>query len=514
MSYISHHFNQNKPLSALIANILTDRTYDRFSLPAIGDTDGNRMVVDHEGNWHGVPAEALRVNGARPVENLIPAAGTGSASLAVSSAKTMTLPAGTYIFSMGAGGGTATFSGTGGATGILAANATSRTAVTKTITAGTFIVTASVDTLVDLMVEDATGRANTTSPSDYVSIGVLSDPWHGANCDGFKYFFDTNGNTVSSNFVTEGTGTPLTTAKGYFAEGEATNRLASNTARDFTNVAWTKTNITAAKDATGITGVANSASSLTATAGNGTVFQALTRTSSDHHATFWVKRKTGTGTVEITVDGGSTYTDITSSINSSTYAFVQASQTLANPSIGFRIVTSGDAIEVDYAGCYDTTFSYSPVEGGVTRADDVGATIPASYFSDGVGSIEFELTPYFVNASGSAQGVITTDASAVGKFLYISASTAKAILMTDVTNSGFVLNGWSSIGQTIKVKARWNSATDMDFSVDATAEGGITFDGSFNPSGDVTLFKSLTQGAAISNIKFFSKDLGSAWLQV
>jgi hypothetical protein len=49
--------------------------------------------------------------------------------------------------------------------------------------------------------------------------------------------------------------------------------------RDFTNAAWTKSNMTTAKTATGPDGVTNSASTLTATAGNATALQAITSTS-------------------------------------------------------------------------------------------------------------------------------------------------------------------------------------------------------------------------------------------
>lgn len=163
--------------------------------PVIGDSDRNRLVLNNEGNWVATKAEEARFQGARRVENLIPSSGTGSASLAATSAKTMTLAAGTYTFSMGLGGGTATFSGTGGATGTLDADSSNRTAITKTITAGTLIVTASVETLIDLQVE--TG----IDVSEYISSGVLSSPWHGSNVDSVKYFNDENHNLVISNQV-------------------------------------------------------------------------------------------------------------------------------------------------------------------------------------------------------------------------------------------------------------------------------------------------------------------------
>lgn len=62
---------------------------------------------------------------------------------------------------------------------------------------------------------------------------------------------------------------PVTLAsQGILVEEARTNVVLWN--RDLTNAAWTKTNITAAKDQTGIDGFASSASKITATAGNGT----------------------------------------------------------------------------------------------------------------------------------------------------------------------------------------------------------------------------------------------------
>jgi len=118
-------------------------------------------------------------------------------------------------------------------------------------------------------------------------------------------------------------------------------------ARDMSNAAYTKTNITAVKDATGLDGVTNSASTLTATAAIGTAFQVFVIGSQENTYSVDVKRKTGSGTIEITDDGGSTFTDITSLLTSSFNRF-SLTTTQANPSIGFRITTSGDEVEVDF----------------------------------------------------------------------------------------------------------------------------------------------------------------------
>lgn len=97
---------------------------------------------------------------------------TSSVSLASGANKSLALAAGTYQFSMGAGTGTATFSGTGGATGTLGASASGRVSVAKTITAGTFVVTASVADLADLQVCNITGETDQTTIRPYVSVGV------------------------------------------------------------------------------------------------------------------------------------------------------------------------------------------------------------------------------------------------------------------------------------------------------------------------------------------------------
>ena len=188
--------------------------------------DYSATVTDFEGLIRPVKNGEARFEGARREENLIP---TSSASLASGANKTITVTAGDYVFSMGAGAssGVATFSGTGGATGTLTQNATSRTAANKfTLTAGTFIVTASVATLVDLQFSNVTGKAN-QNPAEYVSVGVLSAPYHGAGVPNVQYFATTNGNTVSNNVVTEAVGTPIAdaTLHGYLAEGSRVNAL-------------------------------------------------------------------------------------------------------------------------------------------------------------------------------------------------------------------------------------------------------------------------------------------------
>jgi hypothetical protein len=117
--------------------------------------------------------------------------------------------------------------------------------------------------------------------------------------------------------------------------------------RDWTQSAWTKSNMTTALTQTGVDGTANSATLLTASAGNATAKQSVTRTSSDWVYGVFIKRVTGTGNIDLTLDNGSTWT--TQTISADYWTQCGITQTLANPSFGIRIVTNGDAVAVDYA---------------------------------------------------------------------------------------------------------------------------------------------------------------------
>jgi len=159
-------------------------------------------------------------------------------------------------------------------------------------------------------------------------------------------------------------------ALGARIEEARTNRVLWN--RDLTNAVWTKTNITAAKDRTGIDGAANGASSITATAGNGTVLQSITSASAARISSAFVQRITGSGTIEMTQDNGATWTAIT--VTSSWTRVQVPSATVTNPIVGFRIVTSGDAIAVDFVQEETGAFITSPIAtttATVTRAADV-----------------------------------------------------------------------------------------------------------------------------------------------
>lgn len=160
---------------------------------------------------------------------------------------------------------------------------------------------------------------------------------------------------------------------GFISEVATTNLALWN--RDYTNAVWAKTSVTAALDATGIDGAANSASTLTSTDLLSTILQTVTSASANRTFSVAVRRKTGTGTVSITTDGGSTWTAINNDINAFSYTRVSVTGgAVTNPVFGFQFGLSGDEIEVDYSQLENADFpsTYIKTEGtAVPRAGDV-----------------------------------------------------------------------------------------------------------------------------------------------
>ncbi len=171
------------------------------------------------------------------------------------------------------------------------------------------------------------------------------------------------------------TGIPRITNKGLLVEESRTNLALWS--RDMTNAAWTASNMTVAQTATGADGTLNAASTLTATGANATVLQSITASIAFYTYSVWLKRVSGTGNVDITVDNGTTWT--TQTLTTS-YQQFQVPKNAANPVIGIRLVTSGDSVAADFSQTEAGSFATSPVVTttvSVARAADV-ITLPSS----------------------------------------------------------------------------------------------------------------------------------------
>lgn len=226
-------------------------------------------------------------------------------------------------------------------------------------------------------IEDISGASN-QAPGEWVGFstwGPGSSPYHGANVDGVRYFDTENGNSVASNVVTEAAGAPIADSVllGYLAEGAFTNRLLYS--EDFTNAAWVKTNVTVTANSAAAPDGATTADTLTASAANGTVIQDLgVVASAQKNGSLWLKRKTGSGNIQLTLDNGTGWTTV--AVTGSWTRFL-IEQTLANEDFGIRIATSGDEVyawggEVATASIGGAIPSYSPTTSAAsTKAADL-----------------------------------------------------------------------------------------------------------------------------------------------
>jgi hypothetical protein len=136
------------------------------------------------------------------------------------------------------------------------------------------------------------------------------------------------------------------TLRGLLIEGSTNNLLnwsESFTTSGGTNNNWADSSITRT---TGQTDPANGTTAIrfTASAGNATVISsAAIGTSAQRTFSVWLRRVTGTGNIQYTTDNGTTWT--TQAITSSWVRYVFAATTAAQR-VGFRIVTSADAVEI------------------------------------------------------------------------------------------------------------------------------------------------------------------------
>jgi hypothetical protein len=187
---------------------------------------------------------------------------------------------------------------------------------------------------------------------------------------------------------------------GYLAEGARTNLCLQS---EVMGTTWSASNITIAANSVAAPDGATTADTLTASAGNGTLIQDLgTIASAVKTFSIWLKRLTGTGNIDLTLDGGSTWT--TKTITSS-WARYDITQTLADPDCGIRIVTNADAVyawgaQVEAASFASTYIATTTA--AVTRNADVLTYAVAGNFAAVPGTFYAEYFP--VNTNGALFG--------------------------------------------------------------------------------------------------------------
>ena len=164
------------------------------------------------------------------------------------------------------------------------------------------------------------------------------------------YAYPTVSPTLNLNFVNSNQVDPRitfvrsTTATYYdgktTALAEQNLLLYSNT---FSNAAWVATNGTVASGMTDPAGT-TTAFSFTATSATATLYQTLTTTATPYTLSFYIQRVTGTGAVNLTLDG----TTLTAQTITGSWArySVTATPTAASHTIGLQLAVSGDVVNI------------------------------------------------------------------------------------------------------------------------------------------------------------------------
>ncbi len=202
--------------------------------------------------------------------------------------------------------------------------------------------------------------------------------------------------------------------------------------RNLADAVWTKTNVTAAQDQVGVDGVANSASSIVATAANGTVLQSITDASRARCLAADVKRLNGTGTIQMTMDNGTTWTSVTVTSTTQWTRVSIPSQTLANPVIGFRIATSGDAIAVDFVqtenGAVSTSRIFTEAAQVARAAETLEITGSAfsNFYNSTEGTFIVEWEALDVSASSRYLWSVSDGTNNNRNFVLVSATSPRA----------------------------------------------------------------------------------------
>jgi hypothetical protein len=230
--------------------------------------------------------------------------------------------------------------------------------------------------------------------------------------------------------------------------------------RDMTDASWVKIGITAAKTATGIDGVPNACTTLTATAPGGTILQTLVAAASARTYGVFLRRVSGSGT--IVIQQGATTLDVTAQINSVTKTRVQLNASILNVAYGIVMGSAGDVIEADFNQFEPLTanqFASSPmVSAGAARAADTLSFPQAGNLNLSQGACYAEL---FSNWTIAATNCVAVSTSGFAFMLYEAGLVGSTALSLSATAS-VTKNGMSDMSIDVRKRASsWGPAGVM-----------------------------------------------------
>lgn len=369
-------------------------------------------------------------------------------------------------------------------------------------------------------------RATTKTVLGYAAGAVIADgPTLQTVASGEAAFMGARRLAQDSWSLVDANGVALTTTNGasalccdangpfgYFAEGARTNRCLQS--QEFDEAVWVSGGGGIAVDDQSHVAPdgTTTADTLTASGANGTLIQDLGVVASAQKTfSIWLKRKTGSGNIDITVDGGSTWHTV--SVTSS-WARFSRTQTLADEDVGIRIVASGDEVYAWGAQVETASFasSYIPTtSASVTRNADVLTYAAAGNLNNADGSFIAEIT----SAAPNGVNVDILSGSTAGNAGYI---TGNQMLLWDGTNTPGAVALSQPVSVMKRLGSKWGGASANAFAA-GVAGTASSFDGNLtNGSANVGVGYRASDNSnylfgTIRNVNIYGRTLSDARLQ-
>lgn len=279
--------------------------------------------------------------------------------------------------------------------------------------------------------------------------------------------------------------------------------------RDLSQAVWVKTSMTCTKTATGMRNDANGASTCTASSSNSTVLQPIVLASGPRAFSVRIKRRAGTGTVNVTANGGTNWyattlgsgwtwvtpTQTPGCAPTCNAASASLAGTMTNPSVGIQLAVSGDAVDVDFVQLEDGAYATLPIESGPTAAVRQTETMTAAMAS--ISSI--------VDAGCAAGTLIPQDpgAGAAYHFLAVTATNGWELYSSSANNTSRSYDGTNepsvaytpTPGTGNRFVSSWRSSTLVTQNQTAGAQTSGAFDGTMGIGYGVVAIGGTTTGA-------------------
>lgn len=326
-------------------------------------------------------------------------------------------------------------------------------------------------------------------------FGTFSTPSHyEADTDGILRLVGAN---RLSAFVL-----PAGKCQGQLIEEERTTLAVYS--RTLDTLAWTSDGITLTA-AIGADGVLGSAVKLTATKANATILApAVTSASAARRFAPYVRRITGSGNVDATLDGGTTWTTL-SGITAS-YTRQGIGQTVANPRVGIRIATSGDEVLIDFANGETGSFDTSPIltlDQVLSRAATAIRRTLGSEFNPAACALYANwITSGWATPSGVNENPFTLDDGSTANRIDIYRQNSSANVLGRVTRASSgqadIIGSLSAIGANTRVRGLLRAAPNS-IQFQANGNDGTSVTSAAMPTGITTMRIGMNSGGNYVN---------------